>query len=128
MIKVDNAGLMTGQYWMSIKGTWLEDQSTGHYRDSGRRAGGGLKHEEPGSTSSGHDPHLPAPLAKEARRPSWTPGSLNNPNATEFDPPWALNSGTTFQLQSHLWSTKESFWLKTNTTQENAVFTAIMAG
>lgn len=30
MIKVDNAGLMTGQYWMSIKGTWLEDQSTGH--------------------------------------------------------------------------------------------------
>lgn len=30
MIKVDNAGLMTGQYWMSIKGTWLKDQSTGH--------------------------------------------------------------------------------------------------
>lgn len=30
MIKDDNAGLKTGQYWVSIKGTWLEDQSSGH--------------------------------------------------------------------------------------------------
>lgn len=127
MIKVDNTGLMTGQYWMSIKGTWLEDQSTGHSKPFTATVAD-VQAEVWSSTSSGHDPHLPAPLAKEARRPSWTPGSLNNPNATEFDPPWALNSGTTFQLQSHMWSTKESFWLKTNTTQENAVFTAIMAG
>lgn len=57
----------------------------------------------------GHDPHLPAPLAKEARRPSWRPSSLNNPNAAGLDPSWVLNGGQTFQPQSH--------------TQENAVFT-----
>lgn len=43
---------------------------------------------------------------------------LNNPNTTGFDPPWAVNSGKTFQLQIHTWSTKESFWLKTNNSEK----------
>lgn len=124
MIKDDNAGLKTGQYWTSTKSVWLEDQSTFHrnlpekrhiYRPRSRRAKGGRKQEELDSTRSRHDPHLLAPLAKGARRPSQTARSLNNPSTTGFVPAGHL-------LPFNYKVTRDQFLTQQTQKQKNAVF------